>query len=322
MDKEPLPADVKATNQEKNLAERFETHRKHLRAVAFRLLGSLSEAEDAVQETWLRLSRSDASKLTNLGGWLTTVIARICLDMLRWRTSRREVPLEDPQPAAGPESGFDPAQEVLLADAVGVALLVVLERLSPAERIAFVLHDLFELPFDEISVIVGRSSAATRKLASRARLRVRLGESMPEPEQTQKWKVVDAFLAASRSGDLEALLVVLDPEVIFRADPKAMQMGMHLGVGSEIRGSQSVAGFYRDVAEFYKKHSQQRHRAGRGGGLVPAWVDGVPGLVAQLNGSLVAVVKLSLADDKITCIENIADPRQMEHFELKLRDAV
>ena len=202
------------------LAERFEAHRAHLRAVAYRMLGSLSEADDAVQEAWLRLSRSDTSVVENLGGWLTTVVARVCPDMLRSRKSRREEPLGAPlaDPIVSREDGTDPEHEALLADSVGLALLVVLETLAPAERLAFVLHDMFAVPFDEIAPIVGRSPAAARQLASRARRRVQGAAAVPDADLTRQREVVDAFLAASREGDFDALLALLDPDVVLRAD--------------------------------------------------------------------------------------------------------
>src|SRR5213079_2942567 len=207
------------------LAERFEERRTHVRAVAYRMLGSLSEADDAVQEAWLRLSRSDTSGVENMGGWLTTVVARICLDMLRSRTSRREEPLEAsvPEPITSREGGIDPEQEALLADSVGLALLVVLDTLDPAERLAFVLHDMFAVPFEEIAPIVGRSPVAARQLASRARRRVRGAE--PKPDLKRQRAVVDAFLAAARGGDFEGLLELLDPDVVSRADAAAAAMG-------------------------------------------------------------------------------------------------
>ena len=202
------------------LAEQFEANRTHLRAVAYRMLGSLSEADDAVQEAWLRLSRSDTSGVENLGGWLTTVVARVCLDMLRSRKSRREEPLgaHVPDPMVSREDGIDPEHEALLADSVGLALLVVLETLAPAERVAFVLHDMFDLPFDEIAPIVGRSPTAARQLASRARRRVQGAATVPDADLTRQREVVDAFLAASRGGDFDALLALLDPDVVLRAD--------------------------------------------------------------------------------------------------------
>src|SRR5437773_1047422 len=219
------------------LVEQFEVKRRHLQAVAYRMLGSFSEADDAVQESWLHLSRSDTSGVENLGGWLTTVVARICLDMLRSRNSRREESLDTsvPEPITSREGGIDPEQEVLLADSVGLALLVVLDTLTPAERIAFVLHDVFALPFDEIAPIVERSPEATRQLASRARRRVRLAPQ-PDRDLAQQRRAVAAFLAAARSGDFEALLAV-DPEVVFRADlgPSAP------GSRPPIRGARAVA---------------------------------------------------------------------------------
>src|SRR5579864_8591170 len=221
------------------LAEQFEANRTHLRAVAYRMLGSLSEADDAVQESWLHLSRSDTNGVENLGGWLTTVVARVCLDMLRSRNSRREEPLEAsvPEPITSREVGIDPEQEALLADSVGLALLVVLDTLNPAERLAFVLHDIFAIPFDEIAPMVERSETATRQLASRARRRVRGGAMVKDPDLTYQREVVDAFLAASRAGDFNALLTVLDPEVVFRIDGAASPKG----VSREVRGAPAVA---------------------------------------------------------------------------------
>src|SRR6059036_3236809 len=203
------------------LAEQFEAYRTHLRAVAYRMLGSLSEADDAVQESWLRLSRTDTSGVENLGGWLTTVVARVCLDMLRSRQSRREEPFtpDAPEPVASGTSGSSPEHEALLADSVGLALLVVLDRLTPAERLAFVLHDMFAVPFEDIAPIVARSPAAARQLASRARRRVQGATPDPDADLAKQREIVDAFLAASRAGDFEALLAVLDPEVVFRVDP-------------------------------------------------------------------------------------------------------
>src|SRR6266849_2628282 len=221
------------------LAEQFEAERPHLRAVAYRMLGDLTEAEDAVQESWLHLSRSDTSGVENLGGWLTTVVARVCLDMLRSRTSRREEPLgaHVPDPIVSREGGIDPEHEALLADSVGLALLVVLETLAPAERLAFVLHDMFAVPFDEIAPIVGRSETAARQLASRARRRVRGAATVPDADLTRSRAVVDAFLAASREGRFDALLAVLDPDVVFRADRAAVLAG----ASREVRGAPAVA---------------------------------------------------------------------------------
>src|SRR5215467_9273344 len=209
------------------LVTEFEQNRTHLRAVAYRMLGSLSEADDAVQESWLHVSRSDTCGVKNLGGWLTTVVARVCLDMLRSRNSRREEPLEAsvPESITSRESGTDPEQEALLADSVGLALLVVLDTLNPAERLAFVLHDIFAMPFDEIAPIVERSETATRQLASRARRRVRGAAKAKDPDLTSQREVVDAFLAASREGSFDALLAVLDPDVVFRHDRTTVPAG-------------------------------------------------------------------------------------------------
>src|SRR5438105_7873265 len=230
------------------LAARFEENRTHLGAVAYRMLGSPSDADDAVQESWLRLSRSGTSGVENLGGWLTTVVARVCLDMLRSRTSRREEPLEAyvPDPIVSREGGIDPEHEALLADSVGLALLVVLDTLNPAERLAFVLHDLFAVPFDEIAPIVGRSETAARQLASRARRRVQGAATAPDADLTRQREVVDAFLAASRGGDFDALLAVLDPDVVLRADSAAV----HMGASREVRGAAAVAKQFSGRARF------------------------------------------------------------------------
>src|SRR5205085_1122623 len=220
------------------LAERFEEHRAHLRAVAYRMLGSLGEADDAVQETWLRLSRSDTSSVENLGAWLTTVVARVCLNMLRSRASRREESLDVhvPEPIVSRADGIDPEHEALLADSVGLALLVVLEMLAPAERLAFVLHDMFAMPFDEIAPIVGRSPTAARQLASRARRRVQAAP-VPETDLSRQREVVDAFFAAARGGDFDALVAVLDPDVVLRADAGVAG----LGGSAVVRGASAVA---------------------------------------------------------------------------------
>ena len=230
------------------LAEQFEAERPRLQAVAYRMLGSLSEVDDAVQESWLRLSRSNTSGVLNLGGWLTTVVARVCLDMLRSRESRREEPLDMhvPDPIVSHEGGIDPEQEALLADSVGLALLVVLDTLTPAERLAFVLHDLFAVPFDEIAPIVGRSETATRQLTSRARRRVQGVAAVPDADLTLQRKVVDAFLAASREGSFDALLAVLDPDVVLRADRAAVQAGAL----REVRGAAAVAETFSGRARF------------------------------------------------------------------------
>src|SRR2546425_4072347 len=249
------------------LADRFEAHRSHLRSVAYRMLGSAGEADDAVQEAWIRLSRSGAADVENLGGWLTTVVSRVCLDMLRSRTARREEPLDPPvheaTPGPGLPDGIDPEQEALLADSVGPALLVVLETLAPAERLAFVLHDMFAVPFDEIATIVGRSPAAARQLASRARRRVQ-GATAPDVDRARQRAVVDAFLAASRGGDFAALLAVLDPDVVLRADPTAGRMG----ATAEGRGAKAVAQAFK----------------GRAQAAQPALVNGAAGLVWVAGG--------------------------------------
>src|SRR5437588_7011022 len=220
------------------LAERFEAHRPHLRAVAYRMLGSLAEAEDAVQEVWLRLSRSGTEDVENLGGWMTTIVARVCLNVLRSRQVRREESLDAhvPDPVISRADGVDPEHEALLAESVGLALLVVLETLAPAERLAFVLHDMFAVPFDEIAPMVGRSPTAARQLASRARRRVRGNSTVPNANLTGQRKVVEAFLAAARKGDFDALLAVLDPDVVHRADRVTAPPG-----GSERRGARAVA---------------------------------------------------------------------------------
>lgn len=282
----------------KFLAERFEANRVHLRGVAYRMLGTLGEADDAVQEAWLRLSRSDAAEIENLGGWLTTVVARVCLDMLRARKVRREDSLnaDDPARIADRESGPDPEQQLLLADAVGMALLVVLEKLAPAERLAFVLHDMFAVPFDEIAPIVERSPDATRQLASRARRRVQGAAPTRGVGFARQRKLVDAFLAASRGGDFEALLTVLDPEVVFRADATAVRMGSF----AEIRGATAVAETFR----------------GRAQGAQPALVDGMVGLVVAPAGRLRVVLGLTIAHGRIVAIDAIADPARLRQLDL------
>ena len=220
------------------LAERFEAERTHLRAVAYRMLGSISEADDAVQETWLRLSRADSDSIENLGGWLTTVVARVCLNMLRSRTSRREEPLEVhvPDPLVSGVAAIDPEQEALLADSVGLALLVVLDTLAPAERLAFVLHDMFAVPFDEIAAMVGRTPDAARQLASRARRRVQRDAAVPDADLGRQREVVDAFFAAARHGDFDALVAVLDPDVVLRSDGGGRPAATALDPGSRRRG--------------------------------------------------------------------------------------
>src|SRR6266511_2787820 len=284
------------------LAERFEAHRTHLRAVAYRMLGSRSEADDAVQESWLRLSRSDTSVVENLGGWLTTVVARVCLDMLRSRRSRREEPegAHVPEPIVSREGGTDPEQEALLADSVGLALLVVLDTLAPAERVAFVLHDLFAVPFDEIAPIVGRSPTAARQLASRARRRVQGAAAVPDADLTRKREVVDAFLAASRGGDFYALLVVLDPDVVLRADSAAVAAG----ASREVRGA-------RAVAETFK---------GRARAAQPALVNGAAGAVWAPGGQPRVVFGFTITRGKIVAIDLLSDPAHLAQIDLVVLD--
>jgi RNA polymerase sigma factor (sigma-70 family) len=282
------------------LAERFEQNRTHLRKVAYRMLGSTNEADDAVQEAWLRLSRSDTSEVENLGGWLTTVVARVCLDMLRSRDSRREDPLQTDVSTViqAREDEVDPEQQALLAESVGPALLVVLETLAPAERIAFVLHDMFAVPFEEVASIVGRSPTAARQLASRARRRVQGGAAVPEADITRQREVVDAFLAASRYGDFEALLAVLDPDVVVRADAAAVQMG----ASTEVRGAAAVAETFSG-----------RARAAR-----PALVNGAPGLVWAKSGRPTVVFGFTIVRGKVVGIELVADPRRLSELDVAL----
>jgi RNA polymerase sigma-70 factor (ECF subfamily) len=288
--------------EQKFLAEQFESNRNHLRRVAYRMLGSLTEADDAVQEAWLRLARSDAGEIGNLGGWLTTVVARVCLDMLRGRKSRREDPIgpDVPEPIVGREGGIDPEQEVQMADSVGLALLVVLEALAPAERIAFVLHDMFDLPFDEIAPIVGRSPTAARQLASRARRRVQGADKDLDADVSEQQRIVDAFLAASRNGDFEGLLAVLDPDVVVRADDAAVR----LGAARETRGAPAVAKTYMGRAQSARS----------------VLLDGVVGAVVAPRGRLLLVLDFTIADDKIVGIDAVADPERLRAIDLSVLD--
>jgi RNA polymerase sigma factor (sigma-70 family) len=286
-------------NDDKWLAEQFEENRPHLRAVAYRMLGSQSEADDAVQETWIRLSRSGTDGVENLGGWLTTIVARVCLNMLRSRTTRREDPIDahrDDAVDRGDDS-FDPEREALLADSVGPALLVVLDLLTPAERLAFVLHDMFAVPFDEIAPIVGRTPAATRQLASRARRRVQGADTEIEADRTRQRAVVDAFLAASRSGDFDALLALLDPDVALRADAAAVQAG-----ATEVTGAAAVAETF----------------AGRAKAAQPALVDDEVALVWAQGGVPRVVFALTILDGKIAEINMVADPERISELEITL----
>ena len=278
------------------LAQQFEENRGHLRGMAYRMLGSLNEADDAVQEAWLRLSRSDASTIENLGGWLTTVVARVCLDMLRSRTSRREEELqpEMPAPATAVSKAKDPEQETLLADSVGLALLVVLDRLAPAERLAFVLHDMFAVPFDEIASILGHSPESARQLASRARRRVQ-GAPPPKSNVLEQRKIVNAFLAAVRGGDIAGLIAVLDPDVVVRVDAAAA----HPGAAREVRGAatwaKSAIAFSRNVA----------------GSFSAMLIDGDVGLGWAPSGHLARVLRFSFANGKIATVDVIGDPARL-----------
>ena len=282
-------------------AQRFEEHRTHMRAVAYRMLGSLNEADDAVQEAWLRLARSDADGIENLGGWLTTVVARVCLDILRSRTSRREVSM--PDPIVSRENGIDPEHEALLADSVGLAMLVVLETLSPAERLAFVLHDTFGVPYEKISPIVGRSPSAARKLASRARRRVQGQAPVPEADLATQREVVEAFLAAARVGDFEALVAVLDPDVVLRADTG----GMPAGASREVRGAASVA----EGALSYSRRAPFAQ---------PALVNGAAGIVATRRGRPIAVMGFTIMRGKIVEIDVLANPARLRRLDLTILD--
>jgi RNA polymerase sigma-70 factor (ECF subfamily) len=313
------------------LAERFEENRPHLRAVAYRMLGSVSEADDAVQEAWLRLSRAGAGGVENLGGWLTTIVARVSLNMLRSRTLRREEPMDTAvtgQPVIGPATepagGTDPEHEAVLADSVGLALLVVLDTLTPAERLAFVLHDMFAVPFEEIAPIVERSPVATRQLASRARHRVQearvreagvqeAGSGDPDAERqpgeiARRREVVNAFLAASREGDFDALLTMLDPDIVLRADAAAAQMGAdsadaaaaRMGAASTVTGARAVAGFF----------------SGRAAAVRPALIDGAPGGVWTLRGEPRVVFAFTITGGTIAAIELIADPEHIARLEV------
>src|SRR4029453_10413745 len=287
-------------NERDYLAEQFEEHRAHLRAVAYRMLGSLSEVDDAVQEAWLRLSRAETAGIDNLGGWLTTVVARVSLDMLPSRTSRREEPLppDAPEPVATGMAGSSPEHEALLADSVGLALLVVLDRLTPAERLALVLHHMFAVPFEEIGPIVGRSAEAARQLASRARRRVR-GGAGPDPDPVRQREVVDAFMAALRAGDFEGLLAVLDPDLVVRTDmPNAP---------SEIRGAAAWA--KGAVADGTLPRLAQ-----------PALVDGTVGVVVAPLGRLVRALRFTIANGKITEIEVIGAPARLSELEVSTID--
>jgi RNA polymerase sigma factor (sigma-70 family) len=287
------------------LAERFEEHRTHLRAVAYRMLGSLSEADDAVQEAWLRLSRSDTSGVENLGGWLTTVVARVCLNVLRSRKARREEPLEVhvPDPVVSREDGVDPEHEALLADSVGLALLVVLETLAPAERLAFVLHDMFAVPFDEIAPIVGRSPTAARQLTSRARRRVQGATPVPDADLARQRQVVDAFFAAARDGDFEALVAVLDPDVVLRSDGGVVRPD----ASAVVHGARAVA----ERAFTFARLSPF---------VRPALVNGAAGVVVAPRGRPLSVMGFTVTRGKIVAIDGIADPARLRRLDLGVLD--
>ncbi len=283
------------------LAEQFEQHRTHLRAVAYRMLGSITEADDAVQEAWLRLSRSDADAIENLAGWLTTVVSRVCLNVLRSRTARREDLLDPhlPDPIVTVEGTLDPEEEVMLADAVGVALLVVLETLTPAERLAFVLHDTFAVPFDQVAEVLGRSPEATRQLASRARRRVRGATAPPDADVARQRAVVDAFFAAARAGDFEGLVALLDPDVVARSDggPRRAQLSLLTS------GAAAVAG----QALTYANPAADVH---------PALVNGAAGVVVTLGGHPQAIMGFSVVDGRIVAINALVDPDRIAELDL------
>jgi RNA polymerase sigma factor (sigma-70 family) len=283
------------------LAARFEEHRPHLRAVAYRMLGSLSEVDDALQEAWLRVSRADAGGVENLGGWLTTIVGRVCLNLLRTRRSRREeaLGLHMPDPIVSPVDGTDPEQEALLADSVGLALMVVLDRLPPAERLAFVLHDSFAVPFEEIGAILDRSPVAARQLASRARRRVRAAAPAPDADLARQREAVDAFFAAAREGDFEALVAVLDPEVVLRSDGGVLRPAATV----ELRGAAEVA---RRALTFAQLSSYLR----------PALVNGAAGVVVAPRGRPFSVMAFTVKGGRIVAIDSLSDPERLRQLDL------
>jgi len=287
------------------LAERFEENRGHLRAVAYRMLGSLSEADDAVQEAWLRLSRSDTRDIHNLGGWLTTVVARVSLNMLRSRASRREEPLDShvPDPVISREEAIDPEDQALLAEGVGLALLVVLETLAPAERLAFVLHDMFAVPFEEIAAILGRSPTAARQLASRARRRVQDTAPVPNHNLSRQREVVDAFFAAARGGDFDALVAVLDPDVVLRSDGGVRRPAASVVV----HGAATVAGQALTFAQPSRL-------------TWPALVNGAPGVVVVQHGRPFAIMGFTVMRGKIVEIDVLTDPERLRQLDLTVLD--
>jgi RNA polymerase sigma factor (sigma-70 family) len=284
------------------LVDRFEEQRPRLRAVAYRMLGSLAEAEDAVQDAWLRLSGSSSGEVENLGGWLTTVVARVCLNMLRSRNIRREEPLgvHVPDPVIGAEGGLQPEEQALLADSVGLALQVVLDTLNPDERLAFVLHDMFDLPFEEIAPMVGRTPVAARQLASRARRRVKGAEIPADHDLARQREVVDAFFAAARGGDFAALVAVLDPDVVLRIDAGAA----HAAASMVVRGAEAVA----------RQALTGLAGALRAFDLQPALVNGAAGMVMSRHGRPLTVMGFTVADGKIAEIDAVADPRRLQRI--------
>ena len=284
------------------LAQRFEEHRPQLTAVAYRMLGSASEADDAVQEAWLRLSRSDADSIENLNSWLTVVLSRVCLNILKARRSRPSVPLgpDVPEPAAGLTAGSDPEYEAMLGESIGLALLIVLDTLSPPERVAFVLHDMFGVPFEEVAPIVGRNAPAARQLASRARRRVQRQDASGEANRLRHAQLVDAFLAAARNGEFDRLLALLDPDVVLRADPTVVRMG----APREVHGAAEVAPFAR-----------------RARGATPALLDGAAAAVWMVAGQLRVVFRFTTSAEKITAIELIADPARLRELDLVIANA-
>ncbi len=289
-----------AMRESDRLAEQFDQHRGRLRAVAYRILGSQTDADDAVQEAWLRFSRSDTGAIDNLGSWLTTVVSRVCLNMLEARRSRPQPPADPdvPEPVAAPDE-LDPEHEALLAESVGLALHVVLETLTPAERVAFVLHDVFAIPFDQIAPIVDRSTPAARQLASRARMRVQHRDATGEPDRRRQAALVDAFLAAARKGDFDKLLAVLDPDVVLRADERAVE----IGAARETRGAEAVVAFSR-----YARGAKR------------ALLDGAAAAVWMPGGSLRVVWAFATDGDRITAIELIAEPERLRRLDLAIPD--
>jgi RNA polymerase sigma factor (sigma-70 family) len=293
-------------NEHELLAQRFEQERTHLKAVAYRMLGSLTEADDAVQEAWLRVSRADSDGIENMRGWLTTIVARICLNTLKSRNSRLEEPLGPhvPDPIISPEDGGDPEHEALLADSVGLALLVVLDALAPAERLAFVLHDMFAVPFDDIAPIVERSPAATRQLASRARRRVQQAAPFPDADLRSQREIIDAFLAASRDGDFQALIALLDPDVVLRTDAGALLPGASRTVSGAATVAQQTATFARS----------------RTGEAKPALVNGAAGVVWASQGRPYSVVGFTVRHGRIAEIDVLADPVRLQQLEIDVLD--